>query len=65
MLPQWLVNGVVVMVASLTGVNFSAQFVLNAWTPDPYIYGLSMAVLPVVLGLRRGGIVQAGKESPE
>jgi hypothetical protein len=61
-LPQWLVNTVVLMVAGLTGVNFSAQFLLDAWTPDPYIYGLSMAVLPVVLGLRRGGIVQASRE---
>jgi hypothetical protein len=65
MLPQWLVNAVVVMVAGLTGVNFSAQFLLDAWTPDPYIYGLSMAVLPVVLGLRRGVVAAAGKEQSE
>lgn len=53
MLPQWLANGVVIMMSGAFVVNFLGQFVVHTWAPDPYVYGLCGATLPVALGLRR------------
>lgn len=62
-LSPWIANAVVVMVACLTGVNFCAQFVLDAWVPDPYVYGIFMAALPAVIGLRRSERATSSEEA--
>lgn len=53
MIPQWIASTVVGLVAVAFAVNFCAQFVLDAWTPDPYVYGAFITITPLALGLRR------------
>lgn len=60
MLPQWLTSAIVGLVAASFGINFAAQFILSAWTPDPYVYGAFMAIVPLALGFRR----RATEEKP-
>ncbi|MGH3986346.1 MAG: hypothetical protein ACRDTZ_03390 [Pseudonocardiaceae bacterium] len=53
MIPQWISNVIVVLVSGVFAVNFGAQFILQSWQPDPYIYGIFMTVVGGSFALRK------------
>jgi hypothetical protein len=56
MIPQWLVTGIVSLVAVVFAINYGAQFVVPHYTPDATITAVFGAVVGSVLalGVKRG-----------
>lgn len=63
--PNWIADAIIVMVSLAFGVNFFGQFVIEAWKPDPLVYGAFMAIIPAALGLKSKGDSRSKGDSSE